>query len=531
MLVEPHGAPGRVRGVEQRLRCRVGVGRSEHTRAQPVARDDIGLVQRQIGDELDGPAGPIGREILPESVEAGRQVRAAARRRRREPAPSPRRPALSSALRPCRACGSRASSRSGRHQLLDVPGRRIRLEMGPHDASHRVEGGAVAIDQDGQITGGDRVQGDHGGASRGRREEGRGGSPQKSTCRAMVGRPPSRTCSAGSSGILGDQDRLRPGPRADGHQRRPPELRCRLAEDGQDIARLERDEPGALVVVADGEDDGHVGEEGIVVAVKSAVADVPRGAVRPRGQSDPEASPRRRRRTRTSRRTARHRSLGRSGRTCAPSRAQAQPAIGGLERIGVPGRPRSGAAGPPHPAPPRTAPVPGSDRTLNRLPIRRWRRARRAMRRRPASPGRGRPVRADVLPARGCDGWSVRPPVPQARRRRPLPAGAGASPPAVDPDQRSACLPHVATEIERGERRPVRAVTQDDRPRSPRGCRRAGPRRSRSACRTAPPRDFGRCTPLQWNEWRGDREDAGDGGRRCWPRRRQRAAECRSSSA
>ena len=64
VLVDPHGAAGRVRGVEQRLRRSVGVGRAQDTRAEPIARNDVGLVQGQIGDELDGPAGAIGRKVV-----------------------------------------------------------------------------------------------------------------------------------------------------------------------------------------------------------------------------------------------------------------------------------------------------------------------------------------------------------------------------------------------------------------------------------------------------------------------------------
>ena len=192
MLVDPHGPPGRIRGVEQRLRRRVGVGRSEHTRAQPVARDDIGLVQRQVGDELDGPAGAVGRELLPEPVEAGRQCEQphvdGAGSQRRHPAGRRCRPFL--VLVAPRLEGL---VEIRRHQLLDVPGRRIRLEMGPHDAAHRVEGGAAAIDQDSQITGGDRVQGDHGGASRRLGRKGAGVSTEEHAVGPHVDRPPSRT--------------------------------------------------------------------------------------------------------------------------------------------------------------------------------------------------------------------------------------------------------------------------------------------------------------------------------------------------
>ena len=61
LLVDAHGAPRRVGGVEQRLRGGVGVGRAEHAGAQPIARDDVSLVQRQVGHELHGSAGAVGR--------------------------------------------------------------------------------------------------------------------------------------------------------------------------------------------------------------------------------------------------------------------------------------------------------------------------------------------------------------------------------------------------------------------------------------------------------------------------------------
>ena len=109
----------------------------------------------------------------------------------------------------------------------------------------------------------------------------------------------------------------------------PAGARVRLAWEGQDIARLERNEPCALGVVADGEDDGHVGEGGIVVAVKSDVVDVPRRAVRQAskgfrgrirvGVGEPE------------RHAGRRDTDGADAGPGAALEGQAQAAIGGLE--------------------------------------------------------------------------------------------------------------------------------------------------------------------------------------------------------
>ena len=69
--VEPHGPASGIRRVEQSLGGGIGVGRSEHPRAEPVARDDVGLVQGQIRHELHGAARPVGRQRLAQTVESG----------------------------------------------------------------------------------------------------------------------------------------------------------------------------------------------------------------------------------------------------------------------------------------------------------------------------------------------------------------------------------------------------------------------------------------------------------------------------
>ena len=72
VLVDAHGPARRVGGVEERLGGGVGVGRTEDARAQPVAGDDVGLVQGEVGDELDRTARPVGGEFLAEPVQPGR---------------------------------------------------------------------------------------------------------------------------------------------------------------------------------------------------------------------------------------------------------------------------------------------------------------------------------------------------------------------------------------------------------------------------------------------------------------------------
>ena len=55
------------------LRRRVGVGRPEDTGPQTVARDDVGVVQRQVRDELDGATHAVWRQLLFEAVQAWRR--------------------------------------------------------------------------------------------------------------------------------------------------------------------------------------------------------------------------------------------------------------------------------------------------------------------------------------------------------------------------------------------------------------------------------------------------------------------------
>ena len=71
VLVDTQGASGRVRRVEECLRRSIGIGRSEHPRAQPVARNDVGLVQGQIRHKLDRPPSTVGWKIFVQPVDPG----------------------------------------------------------------------------------------------------------------------------------------------------------------------------------------------------------------------------------------------------------------------------------------------------------------------------------------------------------------------------------------------------------------------------------------------------------------------------
>ena len=82
-------------------------------------------------------------------------------------------------------------------------------------------------------------------------------------------------------------------------------------------------------------------------------------------------------------------------------------------------------------------------------------------------------------------GWSRRH-VQRRRRRRRAPAGRRRRQPSRrwSGSTKRVAVPDVAAEIERGERRPVRAVSRGGRPRCSTACRRAAPRRSWRTCRT-----------------------------------------------
>ena len=155
------------------------------------------------------------------------------------------------------------------------------------------------------------------------------GSPKKSSASSHDGIGRGLGAEPGVVRVVGDQDRCPTRPTSRRGARRAPERRRRLAEDGQDVARPERDEPGALLVVADGKHDGTIGEGGLVV-LEDIVADVPRVAVL-------DADEARRRRVpwrvgETERDAGRrdadrpHRGTGR-----AAPKGEAQQAVGGLE--------------------------------------------------------------------------------------------------------------------------------------------------------------------------------------------------------
>ena len=137
--------------------------------------------------------------------------------------------------------------------------------------------GGAAVDQDGQVTGGNRFHRDHG-ATRGQgRRQGGGVTAEE--------HPPSHERLDGGLdaelwvvGIVCHEDHVRPGPRSGGGACGTPERRRLLAQYRQDVPRLERDEPGSVGVVADGDHDGE--ERGaLVVPRERIVAHTPCRAV------------------------------------------------------------------------------------------------------------------------------------------------------------------------------------------------------------------------------------------------------------
>ena len=248
-------------------------------------------------------------------------------------------PGSSAAVAPCAPArfaaedGDRRSApavalQGRRNQLSDLLGRLRRLQVRADDLADGVDGGGLAIDQDGEVAGGDRLHGDHRTASSHPGRERRRVPAEEET--------PRQERIGGGLGaerrilwVLGHEDRLRPGPRADGGACGAPERGGRLAEDGQHVAGLEWDEPGPLCVVADGKHDGQV-REGRVVTLEGTVAHVPRRVV-----LDAHEGPGRLFRmhpVETERDAGVRHADGPDGRAggCTVE-GQAQPAVGGLE--------------------------------------------------------------------------------------------------------------------------------------------------------------------------------------------------------
>ncbi len=134
----------------------------------------------------------------------------------------------------------------------------VRLEVRSDHAAEGVDRCAVAVDEDGEVAGAD-VGGGHDGraGSDVRRKQTGVAEEQHVTSEPWVGRRLGQEL--GVRGVVGDHHRVRPGPDA----RDAPDgafQRWGLgAEEGEDAARTEGNEPRPLVVVADGEDDGDIG--------------------------------------------------------------------------------------------------------------------------------------------------------------------------------------------------------------------------------------------------------------------------------
>ena len=113
--------------------------------------DDVGLVQGEVGDQLDGAPGPIGRQLLGQPVEAGRDGQQ----------PHVDRPGgegggADGATRGAGATGSRRRAPASTSSAQRVAVRVRRLQVRPQDAADRVQRRGLAVDQHGEVAGGDR---------------------------------------------------------------------------------------------------------------------------------------------------------------------------------------------------------------------------------------------------------------------------------------------------------------------------------------------------------------------------------------
>ena len=221
LLVDPQGTTGRIRRVEQRLRRGVRVRRPEHACAQPVAGDDVGVVQSQIGDEFDGAAGTVGGELLAEALQPGRHGQEAHVHGTGDQHPAARE--FRAASRYCGAVDLLGLRRAGwRDDFFDPSSYFGRLQMRAYHPAHRVQGGPVAVHQNGEVTGGDRGGGDNGTAPRRLRAKRRRISEEHQvSCDERISLGFGQEI--GIVGILHDHDGVGPGPGAQGRPRGPPQ--------------------------------------------------------------------------------------------------------------------------------------------------------------------------------------------------------------------------------------------------------------------------------------------------------------------
>ena len=267
--------PGGVHGVEEGLGRGIGVGRAEHPGPQSIARDDVRVMERQVGHELHRPTGSVRGQVLLESLQPGRHGEQAdvdgSRRERVRPPHGPTRVAGR------RRVVLRVRSGGRRHELLHRGCGLGRLEMRADDETHRMQRGAVAVDQDGQVGRHHRLHRDH-------RAVGRDAWRERSRVpdEEHVARHEPGGVGLGVQrrvvGILGHVDRVRPGPRRDGTAGGAPQGWSRLPEQRQHVSWSEGDEPGSLGIVTDGKDQREVGQRRVVFA-ECLVTDVPRRPV------------------------------------------------------------------------------------------------------------------------------------------------------------------------------------------------------------------------------------------------------------
>ncbi len=152
---------------------------------------------------------------------------------------------------------------------MDGPGRLDTEELGADDPADGMDRGAVAVDQHGEVARGDRGGGD----------DGRRAAPPGIEVRGISEEHgPLRPLERGVGGVVGHQDEVAPRPRLLAGSGGPAERVGRFTEHGKDLARLERDEPGPVVVGADGDRHGHRRIEGLDRA-EPAVGDDPSAPV------------------------------------------------------------------------------------------------------------------------------------------------------------------------------------------------------------------------------------------------------------
>ena len=209
-----------------------------------------GTVERQIGDQLYRPPSPVRRELLAQPVEPGRRGEQAdvdhpgtsprVRDRRPRRHRRYRRPGRPGRPRCPRRRSDRARRRRAR-SALGWSGTSQCRGAGRTDPPHRMERGAVSVDQHGEVAGGGRRGGDdgHRGALRSSREEGSPRTPPAPPVRAQdrLGRRSPRrgrttTTPPGPPGPLGracQPIRPAPGgfPHAGGSRARSRRRRCR----------------------------------------------------------------------------------------------------------------------------------------------------------------------------------------------------------------------------------------------------------------------------------------------------------------